>query len=165
MRLALENDIPELRTVYNDAMIYAESVGHIDWPSPFPVSALRELITNKELYCFEVSGQVIAAQRINYERDERIWENDGQEHIYIGKVATASAVRTQNYFGSVMLPAAIKQSVKDTDSVRLDCLADNVRLKNFYSRVGFTSLGNATFYSEKQQRPITVTRFERLIDP
>lgn len=62
----------KLYAVYTEALHHANTVGHIDWPSPFPISLVETLIKTGELFCFDDHDQINAALRISTIADQRI---------------------------------------------------------------------------------------------
>ena len=160
MRIADHTDKVALHTLYNQAVLHANEVGHIDWPSPFPMKLVDELIGTNELYCFDGRDGIDGALRVSEQPDRRIWADD-KPALYVSKVATSDATRGQRYFETIMLPWVVSVAGPNR-AIRLDCLADNGRLKAYYVRLGFMGLADVTFYSDKQRRDITVTPFELL---
>jgi ribosomal protein S18 acetylase RimI-like enzyme len=166
MRLAYQSDIENLVALYTEAATYAGEVGHIDWENPFSVQVVKKFIEEKELFCVDGENDLpAAAVRLTTEGDNRIWQpNEISAHLYISKLATANSVHGTGYTSSVVLPNIVtRASEAECDGIRLDCLADNPGLIRFYSRLGFSALGIRSFYSDKQQRPLTVMCFEQLI--
>lgn len=88
MRLATKNDLPELSELYSDALVFANSVGHIDWPDPFTLDDTYHLVKTSQLYCFG-DERIDGAALISPEADNRIWEDTRMPAIYIGKLATS----------------------------------------------------------------------------
>ena len=158
MRRAGQDDVARLTEVYSDALEHANNVGHIDWPNPCTADFVSELVSTGELYCFG-KDLVLAAAKVSSYPDFRIWKDAGKSGLYLAKIATSSQVRGTRYFERNMLREIADLAV-DGVPIRLDCLADNPRLKTFYSGIGFSEVGDVTFYSEKQNKHLTVTRFE-----
>ena len=166
MRLALMADSENLAALYSEAASYAETVGHIDWENPFPIRIVKELIQDEELFCSNgEDGLINASVRLSQRGDKRIWQiSDEDSYLYVNKLATANNVHGSGYTESVILPNIIKRATQSRSrGIRLDCLADNQRLIRFYLRIGFTALGVTSLYSDKQQRMISVMRFEKPI--
>jgi predicted GNAT family N-acyltransferase len=159
MRLAEAKDTDDLVSLYQEAASHAHAVGMIDWPNSIPKAFVDDLVASDELYCFG-QEQILGAARLSQQGDTKIWEDESLTALYLAKLATGNQTRGQNYFKNVMLPAIIEHAGSNT-RLRLDCLADNARLQDFYRNLGFVSLGNVEFFSDKQQRELVVTRFER----
>lgn len=158
MRKVSEADLSQITTLYGEALTHAKNVGHIDWPDPFTLADVAQIYATNELYCFG-SQTIDGVARISDQPDVRIWGERNERAIYLAKVATSNAVRGTRYFETVMLPD-IRGTFGAQLLLRLDCLADNPGLKDLYSAIGFSELGNVTFFSEKQNKPVTVSRFE-----
>ncbi len=158
MKKAREADLYQITNLYGEALTHAKNVGHIDWPDPFTLADVAALYATNELYCFGASA-LDGVARISFHPDVRIWGERNEKAIYLAKVATSNAVRGTRYFERVMLPD-IQGTLSPRPPLRLDCVADNPGLKEFYSAIGFNELGDVTFFSEKQNRPVTVSRFE-----
>lgn len=159
MRKAGHADISQLKEVYSDALNHANNVGHIDWPSPLPTDFVSKLVETGELYCFG-NDMVVAAARVSRFPDTRIWNDATDTGLYLAKIATSNSVRGTNYFRHTILPE-IAALADPPMPLRLDCLANNPGLKGFYSGVGFCEVGDVTFYSERQSKLLTVSRFEK----
>jgi len=164
MRLAEIKDLDDLVSLYQEATTHAHTVGKIDWPNPTTESFVAELVSSGELYCFEQAGKIVAAAKLSPHGDVRIWGGQPAPATYLAKVATGNQVRGQAYFRTAMLPAIVGR-FGSSGLLRLDCLADNERLQNFYIELGFVRLGDVKFFSEKQQKVLAVTRLERSIKP
>lgn len=162
MRRATTLDTEAIKQVYQDSFRHAHTVGTIDWPDPSNTPLVDELISTQELYAFEQEGTIVGAARLSEHADPRIWADQTTSALYLAKLATSEKVRGTNYLQTHMLPE-IEAHANESKSLRLDCLAENARLKTLYLRLGFTALGNASFFSDKQHKEITVTKFERQI--
>ena len=157
---ATSSDITDLLEVYRDSLKHAYNVGKIDWPNPITMAFMEYLLKTNELYAFRLDPKIVAAARLSHQPDERIWTDAPPLALYLGKLATSEEVRGTDYFRRRMLPS-IQEYAGANTPLRLDCLSDNERLKSHYHRLGFISLGNVTFFSEKQDIDLTVTRYER----
>lgn len=159
MRITTHSDQDALHELYEQAVQHANHVGHIDWPSPFPSALVSELIDTEELYCFDGHETINGALRVSDQPDKRIWADYGKPALYLSKIATSDAVRGRGYLENVILPEVLSSALPNR-AVRLDCLADSEGLQALYTRLGFVSLNDITFYSEKKKRDLIVTPFE-----
>jgi hypothetical protein len=50
MKLAISDQAPAIRDHYEEVANYANTVGFIDWPSPFPIGTIETLVSRSELY-------------------------------------------------------------------------------------------------------------------
>lgn len=159
MRVVAESELPDVLQVYDQAAAFAHEVGYIDWPSPFPEALCREMIALGELYCSDREGSVAGVMRVSRQPDPRIWGDGSGGGLYLAKIAVGNHGRDQRVFETAMLPFA-RSMARGSEPVRLDYLAGNDKLGNFYSSLGFRACGNMTFFSDKQQTNITVTKMQ-----
>lgn len=142
------DEIPDAQEIYNQAILYARSVGMIDWEFPFPESIIEEYWDRNELYCIRGEMEdVLAVVRLGYEPNPQIWKDD-VDALYLGKMAVGHKLRGQSIASRLIIPASLEiATVKGLDEVRLDCLADNQRLRGFYQQ----------YFSEKGEVEIVST--------
>lgn len=162
MRLATSEDIPSLQDLFIESTRYANQVGHIDRPTQFDVGYFQPYIETEELYCFEVTKAIVAAARLT-ETDPppKIWIDNEERYLYVGKLATSDSVRGNQFFQKVMLHKIFEEAKeREKIGIRLSCLGDNQRLINFYSRIGFNNFGTAQIFSTFYGRRVEVVKFE-----
>lgn len=137
IELADNKDASVIREVYDQAIQHANSVGMIDWPSPFPENTIKNFCILNELFVVRADDAeqgIVAAFRLTEEPNPRIWD-DSIKALYIGKVAVGDQARGMNLFYGDVLPYVYKIATQSSiEEIRLDCLADNQRLRNFYTR-------------------------------
>jgi len=162
MRLALQEDVENLKVMFEESTVHANQVGHIDRPDKFDDQYLTPLIETKELFCFEVSDRIVGAARLtDIEPSPAIWEDLEAKYLYIGRLASGNLVRNSDFFQKVMLIEITDEAKKrDKRGLRLSCLADNQRLIDFYSRIGFSNIGKSQIFSSFYEKQIYVTKFE-----
>ena len=162
MRLAVQEDLEDLKVLFAESTEHANQVGHIDRPKTFNNEYFTPFIEASELYCFDAGNRVVGAARLT-EADPppTIWEESGAQYLYVGKLATSNLVRSTQFFPTVMLPE-ISDEAKQRDKIgiRLSCLADNHKLIDFYSRLGFNNIGMAQILSSFYKKHVYVTKFE-----
>lgn len=128
-------DVSGIRSLYDQAILYAGGVGKIDWEYPFPRQIVESYQEAGELYCVrDELAEPIAALRLTTAPNLQIWDDDVNA-LYVGKIAVGVAARNQNVATEIILPG-VCQVAQDigAQEIRGDCLADNPRLKNFYRR-------------------------------
>ena len=104
---------------------------------------------------------VVAAFRLTETQNERIWQ-DKTKALYIGKVAVGHKARGLHLFENTILPFAEQAAAaRGVQEVRLDCLAENQRLRAFYQR-SFTDTGDIHLTSAADS--IKLARFARKVD-
>lgn len=147
---AEKQDTPVLREIYDQAIQHANSVGKIDWSSPFPENTITDYCNANELFVVRaknIGEGIVAAFRLTKEPNPRIW-NDQIKALYIGKVAVGDEARGKNLFYGDILPNLRQMATQSSvEEIRLDCLAGNERLRNFYAR-HFEHRGNNKLMSQ-----------------
>lgn len=162
MRLAVHEDLDELKVLLTESTEHANQVGHIDRPKTFSNEYFTPFIEAGELYCFDVGNRVVGIARLT-EADPppTIWEDVEAKYLYVGKLATSHLVRNTQFFPTVMLPYITDEAKqREKIGIRLSCLADNQKLKDFYTRIGFNNIGIAEIFSSFYQKHIYVAKFE-----
>ncbi len=143
------DEIPDAQEIYNQAILYARGVGMIDWDFPFPESIIEEYWDRNELYCIRGEMEdVLAVVRLGTEPNPQIWQ-DGVKALYLGKMAAGDWARNLSVATRIIIPEAHAVAAqRGLDEVRLDCLADNERLRNFYQRT-FIERGEVEIMSKR----------------
>lgn len=162
MRLATSEDIASLQHLFVESTRHANQVGHIDRPNQFDDGYFLPYIETEELYCFEGTNTIVAAVRLT-ETDPppKIWTDNEEQYLYVGKLATSDSVRGTQFFQKVMLDQILEEAkARNKIGIRLSCLGDNPRLTNFYSRIGFNNLGMAQIFSTFYEKHTEVVKFE-----
>lgn len=161
MRRASLNDIPHLKNIYKESYRHAFRVGHIDWPEKFSEGFFRNLIKLRELYVFELNNQIVASVKLAKFDNPLVWPIQSKPFLYIGKMATSEKVRGMNFIAKQGIPSMKKEGIiKGKIGFRLNCLADNSGLINYYNSLGFADKGQVNIYSELSERNIEIRKFE-----
>lgn len=164
MRPATNHDLDNLVALYTDATAYANTVGHIDWKMPFPPELIDELIAQRELFCIDDdNGKIVASFQLKSVADQQKWLSaDAERFVYIGKLATTSSMHGTGFGRRVVFPRIIDYArQKGRLGIRLECLADNSRLKNYYLGSGFADKGDITL--SRNGATLALSRFEKLV--
>ena len=162
MRIAVQEDLEDLKVLFTESTEYANQVGHIDRPQTFGNEYFTPLIEASELYCFDKGDRVAGIARLTeIDPPPTIWEDTENKYLYVGKLATSNLVRNTQFLPTVMLPdIADEAKQREKIGLRLSCLADNQKLIDFYSRLGFNNVGMAEILSSFYKKRISVTKFE-----
>lgn len=113
--------------------------GIYQWrPEYFRIEQVMEFLTNgSDVYVAECQGEIVGTYVITWS-DPYIWQElDHNDAGYIHRFAV-----NRNYkglgLGPVLIQSAIDQILqRGKSTVRLDCMADNVRLNQYYRDLGF----------------------------
>ena len=164
MRLAIESDIPILQDLYQESRAHAFRVGFIDWPERFSAEYLEEFIEADQLYCFEDGDTVTASVKLARSDRVKIWPDDSKDFLYVGKLATADAVRGQGYVQRIVLPSIEERATEMSKiGTRLNVLASNERLRGFYENLGFELVSIGSVVTELTGRTVETAQYQRAI--
>ena len=160
LRLAQEADFDQVMGVYADSMAYAAD-NHLDTEWRITRQYFDYLQGNRELHVSDdgteddplLHGAVVLSDRFN----EKEWAGTEPETgLYIGKLATANAVRGTRYVGRVVLPQIVTIAAsRGKTSVRLNYRGEDAGLGTFYESLGFAEAGKNTFYSDTRKKDMT----------
>lgn len=160
LRLAQEADFDQVMGVYADSMDYA-ATKHLDTEWRITQQYFDYLQGNKELHVSDngteedplLHGAVVLSNRFN----EKEWAGTEPESgLYIGKLATANAVRGTRYVRRVMLPQIVEIAASSgKSSVRLNYREEDAGLGDLYQGLGFKATGTNTFYSDTRKKNMT----------
>ncbi len=146
----------------HDARRWHSEINVSQWPI-FEVDRIVEDIAATRLLVLSRDGSAVGAVTIA-EEDPLIWTDDVPA-LYVHRLVVARSLKGQD-LGRVMVNLVEDRAIELRKSVlRLDCWANNVRLKNYYERLGFRNIGDITIGSvpslPKHYQNSTTTRFER----
>lgn len=163
MRIATRHDAKQLQDLFAESTQYASQVGHIDRPNRFEEDYFAPYIENKEMYCFEANNSLAGAVRL-FEKNSptAAWPSVDVRYLYVGKLATGDIVRGSDFFLHAMLPSIRSEAIeRGKMGLRLECLADNPKLMDFYSVRGFDKVGTARIFSKFYGKHIELIKFEQ----
>ncbi len=141
-RLAAPQDLDPVFEVYRDVCLWLNDVKGItnQWDRDVAQGEIQELIGSGQLYLalLATRGEVAGAFKLN-EQDHH-WESDGAA-LYVHAVAVNRKFKGQG-IGRAMLDWAVNEARRrGKQSVRLDCMNENLRLKQVYADAGFEFWG------------------------
>lgn len=158
------DEILDASDIYNQAIVYADSVGMIDWPFPFPEELIEDYFDKHEMFCVQADDSeqdIIAVFRLSETPNRNIWPDEARA-LYIGKAAVGHKARSLDLGENTILPFAEKAArSRDLDELRIDCLGSNQRLRSFYQK-GFVEQGDVTIEG-RDGKPLHLARFSRKI--
>ena len=141
-RLATQQDLTLVFEVYRDVCLWLNDVKGItnQWDRDVAQGEIQELIDSGQLYLalLATRGEVAGAFKLN-EQDHH-WESDGKA-LYVHAFAVNRKFKEQG-IGRAMLDWAVEEARRrGKQSVRLDCMNENLRLKQVYADAGFEFWG------------------------
>jgi GNAT superfamily N-acetyltransferase len=144
IEVARISDAEAIVHLFIEAAIWLNSRGIYQWPTT-PQPTFREHI-GKKIGEGEVSvvrgdnGHLLAHIRFDYEAG-KVWHDNPAKSAYVRGLVIANEIRGQGMGAALLDWAQGYAREHSCTRLRLDCLAENVRLCQYYTDYGFTFLG------------------------
>jgi ribosomal protein S18 acetylase RimI-like enzyme len=154
--------IGRMMELYEEARRWHAEMSVSQWPL-FELERVLDDIDNKRLFVIK-AGQCVLGGVTVTDEDVLIWGDD-LPALYIHRLVVARDFKGQN-IGSMIVEHVERMAIKRRKLIlRLDCWADNDRLKRYYEQLGFkqvrdVAMGAATSLPA-HYRNSTTTLFER----
>ncbi|WP_408056612.1 GNAT family N-acetyltransferase [Ureibacillus manganicus] len=115
---------------------------------------IEQAIANQETYIVSKGNELVATFTLlskQSEWDSHIWgEDQSSKSLYLHRLAVVPTLMNNN-LGSSLL-SWIENHAVDREYLRLDCVADNVKLNNFYKNHEFELVGITDGHSKYEKR-------------
>jgi GNAT superfamily N-acetyltransferase len=138
------SDVEAIVTLFSQAAVWLTTQGIEQWPIEPPThfwSFLRRKIREGDVFVARAeNGRLLAHIRFEY-KASKIWPDDPTQTAYIRGLVIANEVRGQGVGVTMLDWARAYVSAQGCKRLRLDCLARNGRLCQYYSEHGFTFVG------------------------
>jgi GNAT superfamily N-acetyltransferase len=141
VRRAQLQDAAEVATLLDEATVWVGRRGFQQWPLPFPADELTAAIDRGEVYVAELDGEVVATVTLLWD-DPTYWGERPPDSAYVHKLAVRRACAGQRIGGAIVEWADATAAAADREFLRLDCLADNPRIRAYYEGLGFEHRGD-----------------------
>ena len=138
--------------IHEDAARWLWSLGIHQWePGTFPRDRLIECIERGEVYLVRLDSEPVGMV-ILQEADEDTWGERPDDALYLHGLRVLR-VYARRGIGRTILRWAEEQVVaRGRIYLRLDCMADNSKLRAYYEDVGFRYVSDATDEDEPDWR-------------
>jgi ribosomal protein S18 acetylase RimI-like enzyme len=164
IRLATENDLPELKTMFGDIVNNMNNMGITIWDEVYPYEVFIDDIDDGTLYVLVDDNEIIATLGLfnsNDAEDCFNWNNKESKAMYVGRVGV-KVDHLRKGVGSVIVNKA-KEIAKQNGAeyLRLLVATINEPATNLYLKHGFKKVsGESKEYSEKRDLYITEYGYE-----
>jgi GNAT superfamily N-acetyltransferase len=138
--LATRDDLESVYEVYRGVCWWLHHVRGIteQWEGEPAQEEIEQMIASDELYLALSQQVVVGAFKLN-DKDHH-WDNDGTA-LYVHAFAVHRKFKGQG-IGQVMLDWAADEARRQGKQyLRLDCMNENARLKQYYAEASFESRG------------------------
>jgi GNAT superfamily N-acetyltransferase len=133
-----------IREILEEAQSWLATKGIAQWTMPFDDAWLTPRIESGEFYVACLANEPVAAVRLLW-ADPLFWgEWERGDAAYLHSLAVRRAYAGQRLGARVVHWAAEEARAHGRSFLRLDCLAENRRLGDYYRDLGFAALGPAT---------------------
>jgi ribosomal protein S18 acetylase RimI-like enzyme len=140
LRKARREDIPAVCEVLQDACDRLQELGVKQWPKTIPLSFVEKAVDRDEFWIVSIDGRVSAVYRLLWS-DKATWGPDDGLNGYVHTLAV-HRYSSGTGFGRRLLTLIEKQVLSSgRKRLRLDCVAHNQTLRQYYMRAGFQSIG------------------------
>ena len=140
-RRALRVDTAAIIDLLSDAARWLNSQEISQWPYPFPSELVESSVDRGETTAVLSGEQLIGSFSIYWE-DARFWGVRPPDGAYLHRLVAAEPFRGLG-LGRWMIDCASDIARQNARSwLRLDCGADNMRLRRWYEDLGFSHCGD-----------------------
>ncbi len=152
--------------LFEEGRKWHEEMKVSQWPA-FELERVLDDIDNHRLFVLVNKQRVVGSVTIS-ESDPLIW-NDDTPALYIHRLVVARDFKGLD-LGKLIIDKIEQKAIeRNKSALRLDCWANNERLKSYYERIGFTKLTNVTIGDVSSlplhYRNSTTTLFQRKCIP
>ena len=105
---------------------------------------IMDLIEDHETFIIREDGELVATFSLNEEQlehDVRLWGKRDDDAVYLHKLAVSPRMIGSGLGKEIIRYAIEYVRAKGKRYLRLDCVAHNEKLVNFYTKCGFTDHG------------------------
>lgn len=144
-RKAVTRDVDEIYQLIEKRIIWMEKNNLNQWNrtnylESYPRDYFENKVETEQLYVMEdkLTGKVVGA--VVLLEDDKRWTNDGSKNYYIHNLVSDTEVPG---VGIKMINLCEQIALANSvDAVRLDCQASNIKLNEYYERLGYIFVGD-----------------------
>lgn len=151
-------DLETVLAIVAEAGAWVKAKGIQQWPSPlndFWRQRLTGMVLRGEMYTVGIVKNRLGVVRIT--EHNRHWPDDGLA-LYVGMLALRSEMHGQGLGAHILTWAALRAQREGKRFLRLDCLASNRELRQYYEAQGFVYRGlleSGAYVGAKYERGLT----------
>jgi ribosomal protein S18 acetylase RimI-like enzyme len=138
---ATADDVDEVLDVLAEAAAWLRERGIEQWPSRFPRAQIVESIGRGETYLVHEGDSTVATFALQWE-DPLFWGDRPPDGGYVHRVAVVRAFAGRGLGARIVDWAAEQVAARGRRYLRLDCMAENGRLRRYYEELGFEHRGD-----------------------
>lgn len=155
---ALVEDLPNVLRLWLEAAEWLSNKGIYQWkPNSFTHDTVQEHFQRTELYVAKLNDVVIGSFSIQWS-DEFIWQDRNDDNSgYIHRLVIGREFKGRSLGINLLATAEEYIKLAGKKSAKLDCMADNERLNNFYLDAGYN------FISRIDRKYWSASLFEKIL--
>lgn len=149
IRLATKRDAKHIAHLIEQRAVALNETGSDQWTEYLELDLLERVqtdIATGSVYVYEQHGFVLASIALlpPDEWDHNLWE-DGERGQYIHRIVVSEQLKGRGV-GQQLMQHVLREADGD-EPVRLDCVADNEFLNEYYPRFGFVYVDSRNGYN------------------
>ncbi|MDX6409900.1 MAG: hypothetical protein QOE13_2971 [Gaiellaceae bacterium] len=142
VRRASHEDSSIVADLLDEATVWVGDLGFSQWPLPFPRDQLAAAIERGEVYVVESEdGEAVATVTMLLD-DPAYWGARPPDAFYVHKLAVRRDRAGRGIGAAVVEWANAEAAEAGREFLRLDCLGDNPRIRDYYEDLGFQHRGD-----------------------
>lgn len=142
VKRAGHEDADTVAELLDEATVWVGELGFEQWPLPFPRDELAEAIDRGEVYVVEGEDDEPVATLALLQDDPQYWGDRPQDALYLHKFAVRRDRAGRGVGAAVVEWANAEAAEAGREFLRLDCLCDNPRIRDYYEDLGFEHRGD-----------------------
>jgi GNAT superfamily N-acetyltransferase len=142
VKRARHEDAATVAELLDEATVWVGELGFEQWPLPFPRDELAEAIDRGEVYVVEGEDDEPVATLVLLQDDPQYWGDRPQDAFYLHKFAVRRDRAGRGIGAAVVEWANAEAAEAGREFLRLDCLCDNPRIRDYYEDLGFEHRGD-----------------------
>ena len=157
VRRAQQEDAQTVAGLLDEATVWVNDLGFSQWPLPFPRDQLAAAIDRGEVYVVESEDGDGVATVSMLPDDPEYWGDQPPDAFYVHKLAVRRDQAGRGIGAAIVEWANAEAAEAGREFLRLDCLADNPGIRDYYEDLGFEHRGDLVLDGRKMslyERPV-----------
>jgi GNAT superfamily N-acetyltransferase len=157
VRRAQQEDAVTVAGLLDEATVWVNDLGFSQWPLPFPRDQLAAAIDRGEVYVVESEDGEGVATVSMLPDDPEYWGDQPPDAFYVHKLAVRRDQAGRGIGAAIVEWANAEAAEAGRQFLRLDCLADNPGIRDYYEDLGFEHRGDLVLDGRKMslyERPV-----------
>lgn len=148
--------------ILEDAREWLHQKGINQWPFPYTPEWVNEHLEKQEFFFANVDHITVAVFRL-LSTDPFFWGENTEDAIYIHSLAVRRSWKGHRIGSDLLRWVEDYTAQKHRPYLRLDCMAENLALCQYYEQAGFVACQVREF--QIRQFPYKAQLFEKVVEP